>query len=76
MRNFWCANLLLASIAMIGPASAAETGSIRGTVVDSSGKGLRGAIVSAINEDLKKSLMKFSWKLKTTFMITIPLKKR
>ena len=44
----------LALIAPDGTASAAETGSISGTVVDSSGKGLHGAIVSAINEDRAK----------------------
>ena len=47
---------LLIPIAMIGSALAAETGSIKGTVVDSAGKGLRGAIVSAINEDQQKSI--------------------
>ena len=54
MRNTWRAIVvLLGAIAVMAPASAAETGSIRGTVSDSSGKGLRGAIVSAINEDLQ-----------------------
>jgi streptogramin lyase len=35
---------------------AAELGSVRGTVVDGGGKGLRGAIVSAINEEDQKSI--------------------
>ena len=35
---------------------AAELGSVRGTVVDGAGKGLRGAIVSAINEEDQKSI--------------------
>lgn len=37
-------------------AMAADTGSVRGTVADASGKGLRGAIVSAIQVDDQKSI--------------------
>lgn len=57
MRNTWRTQIaFLAVIAMTAAASAADTGSVNGTVVDSSGKGLRGAIVSAINEDQQKSI--------------------
>jgi streptogramin lyase len=37
-------------------AIAAELGSVRGTVVDGAGKGLRGAIVSAVHEEDQKSI--------------------
>ena len=57
MRNFWRTQLAFSvTVAMIAAVSAAETGTIKGTVVDGSGKGLRGAIVSAINEDQQKSI--------------------
>jgi len=57
MRSIWRAQIaLLIAIAMNAAASAAETSSIKGTVVDSSGNGLRGAIVSAINEEQQKSI--------------------
>ena len=57
MRNTWRTKVaFLAGIAMTAAVSAADTGSLNGTVVDSSGKGLRGAIVSAINEDQQKSI--------------------
>jgi streptogramin lyase len=50
---------VLAVVAIFVAASAtmaAETGSIKGVVVDASGHPLRGAIVSAINEDQQKSI--------------------
>ena len=57
MRSFWRATtaLLIAAV-MTSAASAAKTGSVEGTVVDGTGKGLRGAIVSAINEDQQKGI--------------------
>lgn len=57
MCKFWRTNIvLLVAMSITGAAWAAETGTIKGTVVDSSGKGLRGAIVSAIDEDNQKSI--------------------
>jgi len=57
MRTILRANVAwLVQMALIAAATAAETGSITGTVVDGSGKGLRGAIVSAIDEDHQKSI--------------------
>ena len=57
MRTFWAATIaLFVAINVPGVARSAETGTIKGLVVDSSGKGLRGAIVSAIDEDHQKSI--------------------
>ncbi|MFN0197941.1 MAG: carboxypeptidase-like regulatory domain-containing protein, partial [Planctomycetaceae bacterium] len=56
MRNTCWVMTALLSLVMTGGTSAADAGAIKGTVVDDSGKGLRGAIVSAINEDLQKSI--------------------
>jgi hypothetical protein len=57
MRNIWLTeNVLLIAIIATATASAAETGSVKGIVVDSSQKGRRGAIISAINEDQQKSI--------------------
>lgn len=57
MRKFWRANFALLVVASMASAAwAADTGSVQGTVADSSGKGLRGAIVSAIDEDHQKSI--------------------
>ena len=57
MRKILHINIaLLLAMTVTGTAWAAELGSIRGTVVDGSGKGLRGAIVSAIQEDEQKSI--------------------
>ncbi len=47
---------LFITVCVCTPASAAEMGRVSGTVVDGAGKGLRGAIVSAINEDQQKSI--------------------
>src|SRR5262245_45069198 len=47
---------LLIAITLSAAALAAETGNLKGTVTDSAGKALRGAIVSAIDEDLQKSI--------------------
>lgn len=47
---------LLVAVSMASVAQAAELGTIQGVVVDGSGKGLRGAIVSAIDEDQQKSI--------------------
>jgi streptogramin lyase len=57
MCRFWRTSIaLLVAMTMSGAAWAAETGTIKGKVVDSAGKGLRGAIVSAIDEDNQKSI--------------------
>ena len=56
MRVFWQTALALMLTASGTMATATETGSVRGSVVDASGKGLRGAIVSAIQEDDQKSI--------------------
>ncbi len=57
MRNIWRTTIaLFVAMTVTGTAWAAEMGSVRGTVVDGSGKGLRGTIVSAINEDEQKSI--------------------
>ncbi len=55
MRVTWRAGIAL-FIAMTTAAAAADTGSVRGKVEDGAGKGLRGAIVSAIQEDDQKSI--------------------
>ncbi len=55
MRVTWRAGIAL-FIATTTAAAAADTGSVRGKVEDSAGKGLRGAIVSAIQEDDQKSI--------------------
>ena len=44
------------TLAAAASALAADQGAVKGLVVDGSGKGLRGAIVSAINEDQQKSI--------------------
>jgi streptogramin lyase len=57
MRTIWRACVaFLCVLTVWGAARAAETGSIKGTVVDSAGKGLRGVMVSAIEEDQQKSI--------------------
>ena len=57
MRNIWLAKVvLLIAIVTTATAPGAETGSVKGTVVNSSQKGLRGTIISAINEDQQKSV--------------------
>lgn len=57
MRNQWLTGWALVAVvnsALL--ACAAENGSLQGTVVDGEGQGLRGAIVSAIQEDKQKSI--------------------
>jgi len=44
------------TFAAAASALAADQGAVKGEVVDAEGKGLRGAIVSAINEDQQKSI--------------------
>lgn len=44
------------TLAAATSAPAADQGAVKGQVVDGAGKGLRGAIVSAINEDQQKSI--------------------
>ncbi len=57
MRNSWSTSIaLFVAMTVTATAWAAEMGAIRGTVVDGEGKGLRGAIVSAIHEDEQKSI--------------------
>src|SRR5262245_38946196 len=56
VRAITLGTITLGTIATGAAAGAAETGSITGAVVDSSGKALRGAIVSAFNEDQQKSI--------------------
>ena len=57
MRTTWLAKSVSWVALLAGAtASAAELSSLTGVVVDSSEKGLRGAIVSAINEDQQKSI--------------------
>ncbi|MCH8979724.1 MAG: carboxypeptidase regulatory-like domain-containing protein [Armatimonadetes bacterium] len=57
MQSIWRVKIVvLVAMSMTGAAWAAETGTIKGTVLDSSGKGLRGTIVSAIDEDNQKSI--------------------
>ncbi|REK11956.1 MAG: hypothetical protein DWQ37_13115 [Planctomycetota bacterium] len=57
MQNMWRVQIaLLTAVTMTAAAFAADTGSVKGTVVDSSGKGLRGALVSAVDEDAEKSI--------------------
>ncbi len=55
-RNWQISIALCTAMAASAAARGAELGSIRGTVTDEAGKGLRGAIVSAINEDEQKSI--------------------
>ncbi len=54
MRVTWAG--IACVVLMSTAATAAESGSVRGTVTDGAGKGLRGVIVSAINEDDQKSI--------------------
>lgn len=57
MQSIWRTSIALLFAITVTPALwAAETGTVKGTVVDSAGKPLRGAIVSAINEDEQKSI--------------------
>ncbi len=57
MRKPWqTLTAFLVTVTATAIAAAGETGSVRGTVVDGAGIGLRGAIVSAIQEDAQKSI--------------------
>lgn len=57
MRYFWQAGIaLIAAMTMSGITTAADTGCVKGSVVDGAGKGLRGAIVSVIQEDDQRSI--------------------
>jgi hypothetical protein len=57
MERIWRTTFALWVAILLAPAaSGADNGTISGTVADSSGKGLRGAIVSAIDQDNQKSV--------------------